>query len=182
MWMYLKCTWVCRPPQFSIQWNTCKVARFLALLIFTFLNSKDLSKKMKPFLVGLLALVLPFTNAQVPHWGPCPEPATQPAFNLKKVTHRLTSQLTAHVSISFLLRSLCVWCSSWGGGLRSPNFQLSLNEGDALRPTSLSRWTDLLESWALRFCESFDWIWKIHTGLQSIPLYWTTHFYQILFS
>uniref|UniRef100_A0A8C2HVV7 Apolipoprotein D n=1 Tax=Cyprinus carpio TaxID=7962 RepID=A0A8C2HVV7_CYPCA len=40
---------------------------------------------MKALLV-VLALFLPIINAQVPHWGPCPEPATQPAFNLKKVS------------------------------------------------------------------------------------------------
>ncbi|XP_030631619.1 apolipoprotein Da, duplicate 1 [Chanos chanos] len=33
-------------------------------------------------------LVLPLVNAQVPHWGPCPEPATQPAFSLKKFMGR----------------------------------------------------------------------------------------------
>ncbi|XP_055057663.1 apolipoprotein Da, duplicate 1 isoform X2 [Misgurnus anguillicaudatus] len=44
-------------------------------------------RKMKAFLWGLLALV-PILKAQVPHWGPCPEPATQPAFNLKKFMGR----------------------------------------------------------------------------------------------
>uniref|UniRef100_A0A8C1D0K3 Apolipoprotein D n=1 Tax=Cyprinus carpio carpio TaxID=630221 RepID=A0A8C1D0K3_CYPCA len=42
---------------------------------------------MKALLV-VLALFLPIINAQVPHWGPCPEPATQPAFNLKKFMGR----------------------------------------------------------------------------------------------
>ncbi|XP_051555987.1 apolipoprotein D-like [Myxocyprinus asiaticus] len=43
---------------------------------------------MKAFLVVLLALFLPIINAQVPHWGPCPEPATQTAFNLNKFMGR----------------------------------------------------------------------------------------------
>ncbi|XP_017326669.1 apolipoprotein Da, duplicate 1 [Ictalurus punctatus] len=35
-------------------------------------------------LVALLAVV----DAQVPHWGGCPEPSTQPAFNLKRFMGR----------------------------------------------------------------------------------------------
>ncbi|XP_034469754.1 apolipoprotein Da, duplicate 1 [Hippoglossus hippoglossus] len=33
-------------------------------------------------------LVLPLTWAQVPHWGPCPEPSVQTAFNLKQFMGR----------------------------------------------------------------------------------------------
>lgn len=33
----------------------------------------------------VFALTLPIIRAQVPHWGPCPEPAVQPAFSLKQV-------------------------------------------------------------------------------------------------
>ncbi|XP_022070775.2 apolipoprotein Da, duplicate 1 [Acanthochromis polyacanthus] len=36
----------------------------------------------------VFALVLPIIRAQVPHWGPCPEPAVQPAFNLKQFLGR----------------------------------------------------------------------------------------------
>lgn len=35
--------------------------------------------------IALVVFVLPLIKAQVPHWGPCPEPAVQPAFNLKQV-------------------------------------------------------------------------------------------------
>ncbi|XP_026230855.1 apolipoprotein Da, duplicate 1 [Anabas testudineus] len=35
-----------------------------------------------------LVFVLPLIKAQVPHWGPCPEPAVQPAFNLKQFMGR----------------------------------------------------------------------------------------------
>ncbi|KAM9844659.1 apolipoprotein Da, duplicate 1 [Aulostomus maculatus] len=31
----------------------------------------------------LVAFVLPLIRAQVPHWGPCPEPSVQPGFKLK---------------------------------------------------------------------------------------------------
>uniref|UniRef100_A0A3Q3FCC4 Apolipoprotein D n=1 Tax=Labrus bergylta TaxID=56723 RepID=A0A3Q3FCC4_9LABR len=33
-------------------------------------------------------LFLPFIEAQVPHWGPCPEPTVQPTFNLKQFMGR----------------------------------------------------------------------------------------------
>ncbi|XP_077088154.1 apolipoprotein Da, duplicate 1 isoform X1 [Siphateles boraxobius] len=46
-----------------------------------------IASKMKGFQV-VLALFLPIINAQVPHWGPCPEPTTQPSFNLKKFMGR----------------------------------------------------------------------------------------------
>ncbi|KAL7879346.1 hypothetical protein SRHO_G00016000 [Serrasalmus rhombeus] len=39
--------------------------------------------KMQVCLVVILPLLWPLINAQVPHWGPCPEPVTQPAFNFK---------------------------------------------------------------------------------------------------
>ncbi|XP_058250436.1 apolipoprotein Da, duplicate 1 [Hemibagrus wyckioides] len=35
-----------------------------------------------------LVTVLTVVEAQVPHWGPCPEPSTQPAFNLKRFMGR----------------------------------------------------------------------------------------------
>ncbi|KAM3604416.1 uncharacterized protein V6R79_010871 [Siganus canaliculatus] len=31
----------------------------------------------------VFAIIIPLIRAQVPHWGPCPEPAVQPTFNLK---------------------------------------------------------------------------------------------------
>ncbi|XP_026169922.1 apolipoprotein D-like [Mastacembelus armatus] len=37
---------------------------------------------------ALVILTLPLIRAQVPHWGPCPEPAVQPAFNLKQFMGR----------------------------------------------------------------------------------------------
>lgn len=40
---------------------------------------------MKLPLALVFALTLPIIRAQVPHWGPCPEPAVQPAFSLKQV-------------------------------------------------------------------------------------------------
>ncbi|CAL8344179.1 unnamed protein product [Merluccius merluccius] len=36
----------------------------------------------------ILAVLLPLVSGQVPHWGPCPEPTTQPAFNLKQFVGR----------------------------------------------------------------------------------------------
>ncbi|KAM3838215.1 apolipoprotein Da, duplicate 1 [Diretmus argenteus] len=43
---------------------------------------------MNPSLVLVLPFVLPLIGAQVPHWGPCPEPAVQTAFSLKKFMGR----------------------------------------------------------------------------------------------
>lgn len=40
---------------------------------------------MKLPLALVFALTLPIIRAQVPHWGPCPEPAVQTAFSLKQV-------------------------------------------------------------------------------------------------
>ncbi|XP_049454582.1 apolipoprotein Da, duplicate 1 [Epinephelus fuscoguttatus] len=40
-----------------------------------------------PFVLGF-AFILPLIRAQVPHWGPCPEPAVQPAFNLRQFMGR----------------------------------------------------------------------------------------------
>ncbi|KAI9544478.1 hypothetical protein NQZ68_001351 [Dissostichus eleginoides] len=34
------------------------------------------------------AFILPLIRAQVPHWGPCPDPAVQTAFNLKQFMGR----------------------------------------------------------------------------------------------
>ncbi|CAN9502950.1 unnamed protein product [Ophioblennius macclurei] len=41
---------------------------------------------MKLFCV--LLVILPAIRAQVPHWGPCPDPTVQPAFNLKQFMGR----------------------------------------------------------------------------------------------
>lgn len=40
---------------------------------------------MKLSVALALACILSLTTAQVPHWGPCPEPAVQPGFNLRQV-------------------------------------------------------------------------------------------------
>ncbi|KAK6302333.1 hypothetical protein J4Q44_G00266880 [Coregonus suidteri] len=40
------------------------------------------------FALILPLLLLPLVSAQVPHWGPCPEPAVQPAFSIKKFMGR----------------------------------------------------------------------------------------------
>ncbi|XP_061695638.1 apolipoprotein D-like [Syngnathoides biaculeatus] len=42
---------------------------------------------MKLFL-ALAAFIVPLVRSQVPHWGPCPEPDVQPAFNLKQFMGR----------------------------------------------------------------------------------------------
>lgn len=39
-------------------------------------------------LFSLVVLVLPLVRAQVPHWGPCPEPSVQAAFSLKQFMGR----------------------------------------------------------------------------------------------
>ncbi|XP_067110098.1 apolipoprotein Da, duplicate 1 [Osmerus mordax] len=36
----------------------------------------------------VLPLLLPLISAQVPHWGPCPEPAVQASFSIKKFMGR----------------------------------------------------------------------------------------------
>ncbi|KAM8728907.1 apolipoprotein Da, duplicate 1 [Acanthopagrus latus] len=43
---------------------------------------------MKLSFILVFAFILPIIRAQVPHWGPCPEPAVQPAFTLKQFMGR----------------------------------------------------------------------------------------------
>ncbi|KAM4552418.1 apolipoprotein Da, duplicate 1 [Odontesthes bonariensis] len=43
---------------------------------------------MKLFFVLVFVLTIPVIRAQVPHWGPCPEPSVQPNFNLKQFMGR----------------------------------------------------------------------------------------------
>lgn len=43
------------------------------------------SSTMKASVLLVFSSVLPLISAQVPHWGPCPEPDVQPAFSLKQV-------------------------------------------------------------------------------------------------
>ncbi|XP_034039325.1 apolipoprotein D-like [Thalassophryne amazonica] len=43
---------------------------------------------MKLFLALVLLFFIPLTGAQVPHWGPCPEPSVQAAFSLKQFMGR----------------------------------------------------------------------------------------------
>ncbi|TMS10030.1 apolipoprotein Da, duplicate 1 [Larimichthys crocea] len=43
---------------------------------------------MKLSLVLVFAFILPLIRAQVPHWGPCPEPSVQAAFTLKQFMGR----------------------------------------------------------------------------------------------
>lgn len=40
------------------------------------------------YLVLAFAFILPVVRAQVPHWGPCPEPSVQPTFNLRQFMGR----------------------------------------------------------------------------------------------
>lgn len=40
---------------------------------------------MKISVLLVFSFVLPLVVAQVPHWGPCPEPEVQPEFSLKEV-------------------------------------------------------------------------------------------------
>ncbi|XP_062849758.1 apolipoprotein Da, duplicate 1 [Trichomycterus rosablanca] len=44
--------------------------------------------KMQVCLVLVLVVTLAVVNAQVPHWGSCPEPSTQPNFNFKQFMGR----------------------------------------------------------------------------------------------
>jgi len=63
---------------------------------------------MKLFFVLVFALTIPVIRAQVPHWGPCPEPAVQPAFSLKQVTLRgqnMLNKLLVNDVMSFLASS-----------------------------------------------------------------------------
>lgn len=43
---------------------------------------------MKSSFALVLTFLLPFIGAQVPHWGPCPEPAVQSTFSIKKFMGR----------------------------------------------------------------------------------------------
>ncbi|KAM4605683.1 apolipoprotein Da, duplicate 1 [Polymixia lowei] len=43
---------------------------------------------MNPSFVLVLPFLLPLISAQVPHWGPCPEPSVQAAFNIKQFMGR----------------------------------------------------------------------------------------------
>ncbi|XP_028988901.1 apolipoprotein Da, duplicate 1 [Betta splendens] len=38
--------------------------------------------------IAVVAFVLPLVRAQVPHWGPCPDPEVQPAFDLRQFMGR----------------------------------------------------------------------------------------------
>ncbi len=51
----------------------------------SFAGNKRPVSTMKLSFVLVFAFILPLIRAQVPHWGPCPEPAVQPAFTLKQV-------------------------------------------------------------------------------------------------
>uniref|UniRef100_A0A674E5I5 Apolipoprotein D n=1 Tax=Salmo trutta TaxID=8032 RepID=A0A674E5I5_SALTR len=60
---------------------------------------------MKPsFALVLPLLLMRLISAQVAHWGPCPEPAVQPAFSMKKLS--LPCLTCTKVSISIVKRVL----------------------------------------------------------------------------
>lgn len=40
---------------------------------------------MKASVLQVFSVLLPLLSAQVPHWGPCPQPSVQPSFQLKQV-------------------------------------------------------------------------------------------------
>lgn len=67
---------------------------------------------MKLPLALVFALTLPIIRAQVPHWGPCPEPAVQPAFSLKQVpvtvqtVQNMLNTLGVNVMRSFFSRTV----------------------------------------------------------------------------
>ena len=67
--------------------------------------------KMKLFLLLVFGLVLPVTRAQVPHWGPCPEPAVQSAFSLKQVTNSEGQNMLVKLAVNELMSfsSLAIW-------------------------------------------------------------------------
>lgn len=52
---------------------------------FFFCSWQRLVSTMKTSVLLLFPFVLPLIGAQVPHWGPCPEPNVQPGFSLKEV-------------------------------------------------------------------------------------------------
>lgn len=52
---------------------------------YAFCRWKRLIFTMKTSVLMAFSFVLPLISAQVPHWGPCPEPAVQPGFSLKQV-------------------------------------------------------------------------------------------------
>lgn len=52
---------------------------------YAFCRWKRLAFTMKTSVLLVSLFVLPLISAQVPHWGPCPEPDVQPGFSLKQV-------------------------------------------------------------------------------------------------
>lgn len=50
---------------------------------------------MKQSITLILPLLLPLISAQIPHWGPCPDPPVQSAFSMKKVSQIPFYALTA---------------------------------------------------------------------------------------
>lgn len=52
---------------------------------YSFAGEKKLVSTMKISVLLVFLFVLPLVVAQVPHWGPCPEPEVQPEFSLKEV-------------------------------------------------------------------------------------------------
>lgn len=53
--------------------------------ILFFCRWQRLVSTMKISVLLVFSFVLPLVGAQVPHWGPCPDPDVQPAFSLKEV-------------------------------------------------------------------------------------------------
>lgn len=56
----------------------------------------------------VFALTLPIIRAQVPHWGPCPEPAVQPAFSLKQVPVTVQTVQNTLNTTTNIIRDFCL--------------------------------------------------------------------------
>lgn len=74
-------------------------------MTFVFLPVEQPAVIMRMFLASIFLLILPIIRAQVPHWGPCPEPEVQPAFTLRQVKPRALSR-----SPTFLLNNHISFC------------------------------------------------------------------------
>lgn len=70
-------------PTFHLKWPPSPSSQRESILRFC--RGKRLEPTMKISVLLAFSFLLPLIGAQVPHWGPCPEPDVQPGFSLKQV-------------------------------------------------------------------------------------------------
>lgn len=74
----------------------------LYIVLLICLQASDFTMKI-PFI--LVLIIVPLIKAQVPHWGPCPEPAVQPGFILKQVKTNKYNPFLRTVKMLYVLAS-----------------------------------------------------------------------------